>query len=120
MSVHTVRRALAGLPSHDRALATVQRWRAFTRTSLGARLLPLYAILLGGGAGVLVADRLVRSMWRHAIFNGADQWRTVAIGLTLFWIAIGAVAALALLGPPAGEEQTDAPVGPRSTEEPAA
>jgi hypothetical protein len=81
-------------------LGVIERWRAFTRTRLGGTLLPWYASLLGAGVGVLVADRLVRSMWRHAIFTGPDQWRTVALLLTLFWIAIGAVVALALLGPP--------------------
>jgi hypothetical protein len=83
-----------------RLLGSIRRWQAFTRTPLGARLLPLYAALLGSALGVLVADRLVRSMWRHAIFTSADQWRTVALILTLLWIAIGAVAAVALLGPP--------------------
>jgi hypothetical protein len=91
---------LAALPAARRLLGPVRRWRAFTQTPLGARLLPVYASLLGAGVGVLVADRLVRSMWRHAIFTGPHQWRTVALLLTLFWIAIGAVAALALLGPP--------------------
>jgi hypothetical protein len=91
---------LADLPATRRLLRAIRRWRAFTETPLGARLLPVYASLLGAGVGVLVADRLVRSMWRHAIFTGPQQWRTVALLLTLFWIAIGAVAALALLGPP--------------------
>lgn len=89
----------------------IRRWQAFTQTPLGVRLLPVYVSLLGAGVGVLVADRLVRSMWRHAIFTGPHQWRTVALLLTLFWIAIGAVAALALLGPPdeaAGEVTTEA------------
>src|SRR3712207_8505787 len=55
--------------------------------------------------GVLVADRLVRSMWRHAIFTGPDQWRTVALILAVLWIVIGAVAALAVLGPPNAEDR---------------
>jgi hypothetical protein len=120
MSIRTAHRALAALPFHDRALATVRRWRAFTQAPLGARLLPLYAVLLGAGIGVLVADRLVRSMWRHAIFNSADQWRTVALGLTLFWIAIGAVAALALLGPPSEDGTGDPSDDPATAEEPRA
>jgi hypothetical protein len=112
--------AFALTPLRERALAVARRWRAFTRTPLGARLLPVYAVLLGAAAGALVADRLVRSMWRHAIFNGPDQWRTVALGLVLFWIAIGAVAALALLGPPHGEDAIDASDRPPATGEPAA
>jgi len=88
------------------------RWRDFSESPLGARLLPIYASLAGAGVGVLVADRLVRSMWEHALFTGPQQWRTVALLLTLFWIAIGAVAGLAVLGP-ADAPQDGAPdVGP--------
>lgn len=72
-------------------------------TRLGARLLALYAALAGAAAGALLADRLVRSMWGHAIFTGVHQWRTSAVALTLLWIAIGAVAAVVMLGPPAGD-----------------
>jgi hypothetical protein len=90
---------LSRLPLAQRALDAVRHWQAFTETRLGQRLLPLYAALLGAGLGALVADRLVRSMWRHAVFTGPNQWRTVAIILTLLWIAIGAVVALAVLGP---------------------
>ena len=103
---------IQALPLAPRVLDGVRRWRAFTRTALGARLLPLYATLLGAGTGALVADRLVRSMWRHAVFTGPHQWRTVALLLTLFWIAIGAVAALALLGPPDMAAETDAATPP--------
>jgi hypothetical protein len=71
------------------------------------RLLPLYAVLAGGALGALVADALVRSMWRHAIFTGTHQWRTTALVLTVLWIAIGAVTALALLGPPDEDETAD-------------
>ena len=88
------------LPFYDRALAVVRRWQAFSRTELGMRLAPLYAALLGSATGALIADRLVRSMWRHAIFTGPHQWRTVALILTILWILIGAVTAVALLGPP--------------------
>jgi hypothetical protein len=101
------------LPGAPWLLGAIERWQAFTETRLGISLLPWYASLLGAGVGVLVADRLVRSMWRHAIFTGPDQWRTVALLLTLFWIAIGAVAALALLGPPAAaadEEPASQPI----------
>jgi hypothetical protein len=79
--------------------ATVQRWQSFTQSALGARLAPLYATLLGAALGALIADRLVRSMWHHAIFTGTNQWRTVALLLVVIWIAIGAVTALAILGP---------------------
>src|SRR3712207_8494465 len=65
--------------------------------------------------GVLVADRLVRSMWRHAIFTGPHQWRTVALILTVLWIMIGAVAAVALLGPPE-EQEVDGTNGQRAGE----
>lgn len=64
--------------------------------------MPLYTVLLGAALGALIADRLVRSMWEHALFTGPNQWRTVALILTLLWIAIGAVTALAMLGPAAG------------------
>jgi uncharacterized membrane protein YsdA (DUF1294 family) len=82
-----------------RITAVIQRWQSFSESALGTRLAPLYATLLGGALGALVADRLVRSMWQHAIFTGANQWRTVALLLVVIWIAIGAVAALAMLGP---------------------
>ena len=88
------------LPLRDRVLAILRRWQKFSQSELGGRLVPLYAALLGAALGSLVADRLVRSMWRHAIFTGPHQWRTVALLLTVLWIAIGAVAAVALLGPP--------------------
>lgn len=107
-------RALDAMPLSARVRAAIRRWQAFTESPLGSRLLPVYATLLGAGAGVLVADRLVRSMWEHAIFSDPNQWRVVALLLTLFWIAIGAVAALALLGPPDGvaqPDQADAPAG---------
>jgi hypothetical protein len=87
-------------PGEGFVFPIIQRWQAFTRSQLGARLLPLYAALLGAALGALVADRFVRSMWHHAIFTGTNQWRTVALILVVFWIAIGAVAALAVLGPP--------------------
>jgi hypothetical protein len=93
-------------PIYDRVHAAVRRWQAFSETELGARLVPVYAALLGAALGALVADRLVRSMWRHAIFTGPEQWRTVAVILVLFWLVIGAVAALAALGPP---DDRDAP-----------
>ena len=88
------------LPQRERVLATAKRWQEFSASGLGGRLVPLYAALLGAALGSLVADRFVRSMWRHAIFTGPHQWRTVALLLTVFWIAIGAVAVVALLGPP--------------------
>ena len=91
----------------DRVAGIVDRWRAFAASPLGARLVPLYVALAGAAAGALVADRLVRSMWRHAIFTGPHQWRTVALLLVLVWIAIGAVAAVAVLGPPDGDEPAD-------------
>jgi hypothetical protein len=81
-----------------RLVSTLQRWRAFAGSELGIRLVPLYVTLVGAAAGALLADRLVRSMWRHAIFTGYYQWRTVAVVLTVLWITIGAVAALAALG----------------------
>lgn len=71
---------------------------AFVVSDLGARLLPVYAVLLGGAIGALVADRLVRSMWAHAIFTGPYQWRQVALILVVVWVVIGAVAAIAALG----------------------
>ncbi|MGD9890737.1 MAG: hypothetical protein AB7R89_30520 [Dehalococcoidia bacterium] len=86
-----------------------KRWQSFTQSPLGARLAPLYATLLGAALGALVADQLVRSMWHHAIFTGANQWRTVALLLTILWIAIGAVAALAILGPPRDDHIEGAP-----------
>ena len=92
---------LLRLPLARRALDAVRRWQAFTGTPLGQRLVPLYAVLLGAALGALIADRLVRSMWEHALFTGPSQWRTVALVLTLLWIAIGAVTALAALGPAA-------------------
>jgi hypothetical protein len=85
----------------------LDRWREFAGSALGARLLPLYAVLAGGAIGALVADSFVRSMWRHAIFTGPYQWRTTALVLTVLWIAVGVVAALALLGPPTGNEPSD-------------
>lgn len=84
-------------------IPAIQRWQMFARSRLSARLLPLYATLVGAALGALVADRVVRSMWHHAIFTGANQWRTVALLLVVFWLAIGAVAALAVLGPPDAE-----------------
>jgi hypothetical protein len=78
--------------------AALDSWRDFARTEAGARLAPLHATLTGAAGGALVADRLVRSMWRHALFTGPQQWRTVALILTVLWLAIGAVTALALLG----------------------
>jgi hypothetical protein len=102
-----------------RIIATIRRWQSFTASRLGARLTPLYATLLGGALGALIADRLVRSMWSHAIFTGTNQWRTVALLLVVIWIAIGAVAALAILGPPAVDQTEDAPAaGEDTTPEP--
>ena len=106
---------LETMPFGDRVLGVVRRWRAFAETRLGARLLPLYAALLGSAVGALIADRLVRSMWRHAIFTGPHQWRTVALILTLLWLMIGAVAAVALLGPPE-EQEADGTDGQRAGE----
>ncbi|MGH2583660.1 MAG: hypothetical protein ACRDJE_01965, partial [Dehalococcoidia bacterium] len=91
------------LPGSALLPAAVDRWQRFSRSPLGVRLIPLYVALAGAAVGVLVADQLIRSMWEHSIFTGRNQWRTVAFMLTLFWIAIGAVAATALLGPPASE-----------------
>ncbi len=107
MTNSTIGRALARVPVPDRARTAVRRWQAFTESPLGVRLLPIYAVLLGAGAGALISDRLVRSMWRHAIFTDPYQWRVVALLLTLLWIAIGGVAALALLGPPDGDQQSE-------------
>ena len=90
-----------------RVRGIVERWREFASSALGARLVPVYAVLTGGALGALVADQFVRSMWRHAIFTGPYQWRTTALVLTALWIAIGVVAALALLGPPASDEPAD-------------
>jgi hypothetical protein len=92
-------------------IPAIQRWQTFAKSRLGARLLPLYATLLGAALGALVADRLVRSMWHHAIFTGANQWRTVALLLVVFWLAIGAVAALAVLGPADVEPSADTAAG---------
>ena len=90
-----------------RVRGILARWREFEGSALGARLVPLYAVLAGGAVGALVADLFVRSMWRHAIFTGPYQWRTAALALTLLWIAIGVVTALALLGPPMADEPAD-------------
>jgi hypothetical protein len=82
-----------------------RRWQAFAATPLGARLIPLYALLAGAAVGALLGDRTVRSMWEHTIFTGPQQWRTVGILLVLLWLVVGAVAALGLLGryPAAGD-----------------
>lgn len=79
------------------------RWRT-AAARLGGHLLAVYVALTGAAAGALLADQLVRSMWRHAIFTGVHQWRTSAFTLTLLWIVIGAVAAVVMLGP-AGEDE---------------
>lgn len=81
-------------------------WRT-VQARVSDRLLAVYAALVGAAAGALVADRFVRSMWSHAIFTGEHQWRTVALVLTVIWLAIGAFAALAVLGPPPGEDGPD-------------
>jgi hypothetical protein len=81
-----------------RLLSALDAGRTFARTKAGARLAPVYAALLGAAGGALVADRLVRSMWQHALFTGPHQWRTVALALTVIWLVIGAVTALALFG----------------------
>jgi len=96
------------LPAVRRITPLLDRWRRFAGSALGQRLMPLYVVLAGGALGALVADRLVRSMWRHALFTGPEQWRTVAIILTALWVLIGAVAALAMLGSP-GDEATASP-----------
>jgi len=90
----------------DRLSRIIQEWRAFTDSPLAGRLLPFYIALLGAAGGALVADLLVRSMWRHALFTGPYQWRTAALLLTVLWIAIGAVAATAALGPDADDGAT--------------
>ena len=95
----------------SRLLGLLRRWQSFAATELGARLTPLYAMLLGGALGALLADRIVRSMWRHAIFTGEHQWRTVAVVLAVLWITIGAVAALAVLGTPEDAATVTARIG---------
>jgi hypothetical protein len=82
----------------------IQNWRTFAASPLGARLLPLYAALAGAAVGALVANQIVRSMWSHAIFTGYYQWRTAALVLTVLWVLIGAVAAVAALGPAPGDD----------------
>lgn len=82
----------------NRLRVALRCWRAFVASDIGARLLPIYVALLGGALGALIADRLVRSMWVHAIFTGPYQWRQVALILTVLWVVIGAVAAIAALG----------------------
>lgn len=84
----------------DWALPLLDRWRRFTHSRSGARLMPVSVAASGAAAGALFADRVVRSMWRHAIFTGPDQWRTAALVLAALWIMIGAITAIALLGPP--------------------
>ena len=103
----------------DRLVGILRRWQAFANSELGERLVPLYVTLLGAAAGALLADRLVRSMWRHAIFTGYYQWRTVAVVVTVLWIAIGAVAALAALGSAEGEADPSLDPSPASTGPPA-
>jgi hypothetical protein len=82
----------------------IQNWLDFAASPLGARLAPLYAGLLGAAVGALVANQIVRSMWRHAIFTGYYQWRTAALVLVVLWVLIGAVAAVAALGAGAEDE----------------
>lgn len=105
----SIQRRLWSNPVAARLRAVVRRWQIFSETAIGARLVPIYAALLGAALGALVADRLIRSMWRHAIFTGPDQWRTVALILAVLWVVIGAVAALAVLGPPDADDAASVP-----------
>ena len=82
----------------------IQNWLDFAASPLGTRLMPLYVGLLGAGVGALVANQIVRSMWRHAIFTGYYQWRTAALVLVVLWVLIGDVAAVAALGQGADDE----------------
>lgn len=93
----------AASPLVERLERLFERWRRAARLMSEARTLPLAVVCGGAAAGALFADRLVRSMWRHAIFTGPDQWRTAALALIALWTLIGAVTAVALLGPPADE-----------------